>query len=250
MQKLVPTHSAGFRAGFKALDFAVSWPNTRRGIRTIPHFPSLRPLFERASASCKASFFFARCQCLRYTPKPIMDAAAPKKLSYDVFASPIGPLFLLCCDEGLRVLNWYDGQPLPQHLGEDIVEQNPSHTILADTRLQLREYFEGRRRSFDIPLSLQGTPFQKSAWEALCAIPFGKTISYQAQAQKLGGPSKCRAVGGANGKNPVSIIVPCHRVIAKDGGLGGYGGGLAKKRFLLSLEGALSPQQWLQEKLF
>lgn len=102
--------------------------------------------------------------------------------------------------------------------------------------IQLAEYFSGRRRVFDVPLHLRGTPFQKKAWEALLAIPFGKTATYKDIAAAVGNPNSTRAVGGANHHNPVSIIVPCHRVIGSDGRLTGYGGGLWRKEWLLAHE--------------
>lgn len=103
---------------------------------------------------------------------------------------------------------------------------------------QLREYFAGKRRDFDVPLHLEGTEFQERAWAAMRRIPYGTTISYARQAKRIGKPRATRAVGTANGANPVPIIVPCHRVIASDGSLGGYALGLAMKRKLLTLEGA------------
>jgi methylated-DNA-[protein]-cysteine S-methyltransferase len=113
---------------------------------------------------------------------------------------------------------------------------------LAETALikkaaaQLAEYFDGKRKKFELPLALQGTDFQVLAWKALQTIPFGKTCSYRDIAEKIGRPKACRAVGMANNRNPVVIIVPCHRVIGQDGDLTGYGGGLPVKRFLLELE--------------
>ena len=107
------------------------------------------------------------------------------------------------------------------------------------TRAQLGEYFAGRRRTFDLPLTPEGTTFQCSVWMALRAIPYGATISYRALAERIGRPSAMRAVGAANGRNPLPIVVPCHRVIGADGSLTGFGGGLPTKRFLLELEGAL-----------
>ena len=101
---------------------------------------------------------------------------------------------------------------------------------------QLEEYFAGERKTFDVPLDLWGTPFQQEVWKALLQIPYGETRSYQDIAQSVGNPKAVRAVGGANGRNPVPVIVPCHRVIRSDGNLGGYGGGLDIKRDLLDLE--------------
>lgn len=108
---------------------------------------------------------------------------------------------------------------------------------LARVCRQLDEYFVGDRTAFDLPLELGGTPFQRKVWQALEAIPYGETVSYGEVARRIGSPRAVRGVGGANGRNPVAIVVPCHRVIAADGSLGGYGGGLERKRRLLELEG-------------
>lgn len=112
-----------------------------------------------------------------------------------------------------------------------------SHSKLSDDAAkQLREYFEGKRKDFDLPFELQGTAFQKKVWAALAEIPYGETRSYKDIAERVGSPKGFRAVGGANHNNPISIIIPCHRVVAADGGLGGYGGGLETKTLLLELE--------------
>jgi methylated-DNA-[protein]-cysteine S-methyltransferase len=110
-----------------------------------------------------------------------------------------------------------------------------------DVRTQLEEYFAGDRTAFEVELRLEGTEFQRQVWDALCSIPYGETISYGELARRVGNPKACRAVGLANGRNPVAIIVPCHRVIAADGTLGGYGGGLDRKSVLLDLEAAHRP---------
>ena len=107
---------------------------------------------------------------------------------------------------------------------------------------QLEEYFAGTRKKFDVPLDLEGTDFQKKVWEELKKIPYGKTISYKTLAEKLGDVKSIRAVGKANGQNPIAIIIPCHRVIGSDGSLTGYAGGLDIKEKLLHLEGALNPE--------
>ncbi len=114
--------------------------------------------------------------------------------------------------------------------------RNDDHPLLRQARRQLEQYFEGRRREFDLPLGLRGTPFQERVWRALLEIPYGETRSYGQIARALGVPRGARAVGGANHANPLAIVVPCHRVIASDATLGGYGGGLERKRFLLELE--------------
>lgn len=110
--------------------------------------------------------------------------------------------------------------------------------ILKQTTLQLKEYLEGERTRFDLPLAPEGTEFQRKVWNKLLTIPYGKTLSYAQMAEKLGNPKVIRAAASANGKNPISIIIPCHRVIGSDGSLVGYGGGLENKRFLLKLEKA------------
>lgn len=108
--------------------------------------------------------------------------------------------------------------------------------VLIKAKQQLKKYFAGQLSKFDVPMEADGTPFQKKVWRTLSKIPFGKTASYKDIAVMMGNPKACRAVGTANGKNPLCIVVPCHRVISHDGSLGGYTGGLSKKRYLLSLE--------------
>jgi methylated-DNA-[protein]-cysteine S-methyltransferase len=143
--------------------------------------------------------------------------------------TPIGTLTILGSDAGVRGILW-DGELPPQ----DATEQPcPPLTAAAD---QLREYFEGTRRSFDLPLDVVGTPFQRRAWQELTRIPFGETISYAEQARRVGSPRAARAVGSANGANPIPIVQPCHRVVAAGGGLGGFGGGLGVKQTLLDHE--------------
>lgn len=142
--------------------------------------------------------------------------------------SPVGLLRLSSDDAGLRGIHF---------VRDTIPETSTDCELLRRTARELDEYFAGLRREFDIPLSLHGTPFQKRVWAALLQIPYGQTRSYAEVAAMAGSPKACRAVGMANHNNPVSILVPCHRVINADGGLGGYGGGLDTKRFLLKLEG-------------
>lgn len=154
--------------------------------------------------------------------------------------SPLGVLrltedagFLVSLDRAAPAFCPADGRPLP-----DASAPGP---LLQEARDQLRAYFAGRLRRFDLPLAPQGTPFQQRVWRALQDIPYGRTCSYRELAAAVGNARACRAVGRANGRNPLMIVIPCHRVIAADGGLGGYSGGLDCKRFLLALErGALS----------
>ena len=119
----------------------------------------------------------------------------------------------------------------------ETVPRTGAGAIVRQAEQELREYFAGRRRTFTVKLDLEGTEFQRKAWQAMRKIPFGETISYGDQARKVGKPKAYRAVGSANGKNPIPIIVPCHRVLASDGSLGGYSLGLSMKRQLLALEG-------------
>lgn len=118
--------------------------------------------------------------------------------------------------------------------GTDI--PNSDHPLLLRLEKELGEYFAGQRRTFDLPLAPRGTPFQLAVWETLRTIPYGETISYAQEAERFGNPKAVRAVASANGRNPISILIPCHRVIATGGGLGGYSGGVGKKAFLLALE--------------
>jgi methylated-DNA-[protein]-cysteine S-methyltransferase len=149
-------------------------------------------------------------------------------------ASPVGPLTLVASDAGLVALLWRSpGPPLAP---------GNADPVLAETRQQLDTYFAGRLTRFDLPLGARGTPFQRRVWAALALIPFGETRSYAQIATGLGQPTATRAVGAANGRNPRSIVVPCHRVIGADGSLTGFGGGIAAKRFLLDLEG-IGPRQ-------
>lgn len=161
----------------------------------------------------------------------------PRDTVFDKMNSPTGDLTLIASGKGLHALLW-NNDWLSDEFIQAIAElpQDPSQPIIRRTRKQLDEYFTGTRISFDIPLSLDGTEFQLQAWSELTKIPYGQTISYQEQATALGDPNKVRAVGGANGRNPISIIVPCHRVIAKNGKLQGFGGGLKIKEFLLRHE--------------
>ena len=149
-----------------------------------------------------------------------------------VVDTPIGPLGLVASDSALQSV-WFDGARGPQ---------DGSSPVLAEAAEQLDAYFAGELVAFDLPLDLHGTEFQRQCWLALATIPYGQTVSYGEQARRLGlGSDKARAVGAANGQNPLPIVLPCHRVLGADGSLTGFGGGLHVKRFLLELEGALLP---------
>jgi len=149
--------------------------------------------------------------------------------------SPLGPLTVSTRDDGLLALEFpQDAWFLPR----DGWRQG-DHPLLRRAQVQLDEYFAGARRAFELPLAPQGTPFQRLVWFALADIPYGQTTSYARLAARLGRPTATRAVGAANGRNPLGIILPCHRVIGANGALTGFSGGLAAKQFLLRLEGAL-----------
>lgn len=154
---------------------------------------------------------------------------------HKVMPSPLGELTLIGSDRGLAAILWPDDDPRRVPLGPTI--RDDDHPMLVETARQLDEYFAGRRAAFDLPLDFNGTDFQKSVWTQLIAIPFGETRSYGAIAHAIGRPSASRAVGAANGRNPISIVAPCHRVIGSGGSLTGFAGGLEAKRFLLRHEG-------------
>ena len=149
-----------------------------------------------------------------------------------IVSSPFGKLTLVASEKGLVAID------VRNNAKQKATAKNQSaQAILIETKKQLGQYFAGKRTSFDVALDLVGTEFQVKAWRALCRIPFGKTISYGQQASNIKKPKAFRAVGSANGKNPIPIIVPCHRVVAGDGSLGGYSLGLKMKKQLLALEG-------------
>jgi len=156
-------------------------------------------------------------------------------LHYTTHPTPVGELTLVASDRGLRAVVW----PTSSRRGTGVSgrpQRNPDHPILKTTAGELDEYFAGERTTFDIPLDLEGTRFQVAAWRSLAKIPFGTTTTYGRQAAGLGIPTAARAVGAANGANPVCIVLPCHRVIGSDGSLTGFGGGLPVKQWLLEHE--------------
>jgi methylated-DNA-[protein]-cysteine S-methyltransferase len=154
-------------------------------------------------------------------------------LSYVRTPSPVGPLFLAASPKGLVRLE-FEAHVLK--LNPDTIQLRESKTALASYLHELNEYFSGERREFSFPLDLRGTEFQLACWHALLEIPYGETCSYRDIAQAIGHPHAYRAVGMSNNRNPIAIVVPCHRVIASSGSLCGYGGGLDIKRKLLDLE--------------
>jgi len=151
--------------------------------------------------------------------------------------SPVGHLTLVASDAGVRAILWEaEGEHVRVRFATAGAVEQPDHPVLTDAVGQLGQYFAGERREFDLPLDTVGTEFQRSAWTALRTIPFGATVSYGEQARRLGNPKAVRAVGTANGRNPVSIVVPCHRVVGSDGSLTGFAAGLETKAWLLDHE--------------
>jgi methylated-DNA-[protein]-cysteine S-methyltransferase len=163
-----------------------------------------------------------------------------KQTRYTTMDSPIGELLLVGDGETLSGLYMQDGRK-PKQIATDWTESAASFT---DVKRQLEEYFAGERTTFEVKLAAEGAPFEREVWHALEEIPYGETVSYGEIARRVGQPTAARAVGTANGRNPISVIVPCHRVIGANGSLTGYGGGLERKRLLLELErgqGRLQP---------
>ncbi len=167
--------------------------------------------------------------------------AMHETLRYTLLDSPIGELEIVSDDQGLRSIF----SRAHRHRTERPKQWQRDDAGLRDAREQLSAYFAGELRVFTLPLHPRGTPFQRSVWKVLEAIPYGTTTTYGAIARTLGDPNACRAVGAANGRNPISVVVPCHRVIGQDGSLTGYAGGLAMKRALLELEqGKVAATLW------
>jgi methylated-DNA-[protein]-cysteine S-methyltransferase len=166
-------------------------------------------------------------------------------IHYRCVDSPVGVLTIAATDAGLHAIEF----PSNRHPQKREGWREGDHPLLDLAQAQLEEYFAGERQAFELPLAPQGTPFQREVWFALATIPYGETASYAQLAARVERPAAMRAVGAANGRNPLPIVLPCHRVIGADGSLTGFGGGLPTKRFLLELEGAL-PQATTPEDLF
>ncbi len=161
---------------------------------------------------------------------------ATRAIAWRHVDSPVGPLLLAASDDALVAIEFQRNR---HPVRRDADWHEGDNAVLRDAQRQLDEYFAGTRRSFDVPLGPQGTPFQREVWSTLARIPYGDTWSYRDVARSIGKPEAVRAVGAANGRNPIPIVLPCHRVIGTDGALTGFGGGLPTKAFLLRLEGAL-----------
>jgi methylated-DNA-[protein]-cysteine S-methyltransferase len=159
-----------------------------------------------------------------------------KRYVHKLMRSPVGQLTLVASDDGLAGILWPSERPGRVRLPLDAVDAR--HPVIVEAERQLKEYFAGKRRTFSLKLDLEGTPFQLKVWKALLTIPFGETRSYAQIASQIGRPRAARAVGAANGRNPVSIVAPCHRVVGSTGTLTGFAGGLETKARLLALERA------------
>jgi len=157
--------------------------------------------------------------------------------SYETYDSPVGGMLLAASEAGITGVYFIRQKHFPGRQGWT---RNPDHRHLRRAKAQLEEYFAGRRKAFELALDPHGTDYQKAIWRAIATVGFGRTISYGELARKAGYPGAARAAGAATGRNPIGIIVPCHRIVGADGSLTGYAGGLAKKRALLALEGVLT----------
>jgi methylated-DNA-[protein]-cysteine S-methyltransferase len=171
--------------------------------------------------------------------------ARKSRLAYGFFDSPLGPLLVAGDGDHLHLIRF----PTESRTKEPQAEWHRDDSLFVDAFEQLSAYFAGRLTQFDLPLRFAGTAFQNKVWTALCDIAFGETISYGALAARIGQPSASRAVGCANGANPLPIVVPCHRVIGADKSLTGFGGGIETKRFLLAHEQRVAPSEGPQINL-
>jgi methylated-DNA-[protein]-cysteine S-methyltransferase len=154
---------------------------------------------------------------------------------YDIYKSPRGSILLVATEAGVSGVYFIGQKYFPEK--EKTWRRDPDHAPLKQAKRELREYFAGKRKRFAVALDPEGTPFQRKVWKAISSVAFGNTISYGELARRAGCPGSARAAGAATGRNPLGIIVPCHRIIGSNGALTGYAGGLSKKRALLALEG-------------
>jgi len=165
-----------------------------------------------------------------------MKLPHPTSYFHKFVPTPVGVLKLVASERGLAAILWENDHPARVRLGDSV--EKGDHPVLVEAARQLNDYFAGKLRKFSIALDFKGTPFQQQVWQALLKIPFGQTRTYGQIAQEIGRPAAVRAVGAANGKNPISIIAACHRVIGSNGKLTGFAGGLDVKAVLLELEAA------------
>jgi methylated-DNA-[protein]-cysteine S-methyltransferase len=203
----------------------------------VPVLKGPRAIFAKSSLSAAAAQSAGRAVPGR-DAKTDFRGNGDMTYSYKIIASPVGPLQLVASDKGLAGVLWGEKDQCRVRFGSLVADGD--HPVLTETERQLGAYFAGRLRAFTVTLDFKGTAFQKSVWHALLTIPFGETRSYAEIARQIGKPTAVRAVGAANGKNPISIITPCHRVIGSRVGLTGFAGGLSTKQHLLELESGKS----------
>jgi methylated-DNA-[protein]-cysteine S-methyltransferase len=201
---------------------------------------TLRSTFDMANL---LHFLWYDCHAMAYHPigenmKKIRGInALPSSAVYDEINSPVGKLIIVASSEGLHAILWdVDRDDTRYEKIISALSRARNDKIIMNTKKQLEEYFQGSRKNFDLPLILKGSDFQIQAWKTLLSIPYGKTFSYAKQAMAMGDKNKARAVGMANGQNPISIVIPCHRVIGSNGNLVGFAGGMEKKKHLLDFE--------------
>ncbi len=156
---------------------------------------------------------------------------------YARFATPLGTMFAVAIDGRITRLDFIDAKYAPPIAGDWI--EDPKSSPLKECAAQIAEYFEGRREAFDLPVHPQGTDFQQRVWRQIARVPFGKTTTYSELARRAGAPGSARAAGAATGRNPIGVVIPCHRIVGADGSLTGYAGGLDRKTRLLEIEGVL-----------
>ncbi len=173
----------------------------------------------------------------------ISNQPSTSKLWKSTITSPVGELQVYATDSKLVGLLWPDSADR-RFEGQSKPIKIDAHPLLSQLQLQLKQYFAGQRQTFDIPVAPQGTDFQRLAWQALTRIPYGQTRTYSQQATSIGRPKAVRAIGAANGQNPISIVIPCHRVVGKSGKLTGFAGGLDVKQYLLDLEQGKQSSTW------
>jgi methylated-DNA-[protein]-cysteine S-methyltransferase len=205
-------------------------------IAIFGHDDDVAPMSENGEQRGQARSIFEWRRRYRRRHMARMNGDTHKHYVYRLQDSPVGRLTLVASDDGLAAILWENDRPGRVRL--DLDAEDTTHPVLVETGRQLDEYFDGRRKQFALPLDMAGTAFQRKVWNALLTIPFGETRSYKDVACQVGNPDAVRAVGAANGKNPVSIVAPCHRVVGSTGKLTGFAGGLDVKARLLAMEGA------------
>jgi len=239
------THGMTFHAYLKAL-------RINRAFEKMKHKQDVTTTAMDSGYDSLSGFHAAFRNVTGLSPSQSRDQSI---ITLSQFATPLGPMYAGASEAGLCFLEFIDRKMIDAQI-EQLQKQMKARFVVGKTALldqveqQLNEYFAGERKDFELALDVRGTDFQKKAWDALLNIPYGETRSYQQQADRIGNPKAVRAIASANAKNHIAIVIPCHRVIAKDGGLAGFGGGIWRKKFLLDLEGALPHgEQSVQQEL-